>query len=89
MRRNNATPGAREELHFLFEESVFGKIKTAEERGSGGEDWRGRRGVIDWWRPLKGSYQNQSGMHHASVFSRRDSVGRGGREQIDGRWDSF
>lgn len=54
MRRNDATPGAREELHFLFEESVFGKIKTAEEKGSGGEDWRGRRGVIDWWRPLKG-----------------------------------
>lgn len=35
MRRNNATPGAREELHFLFEESVSGKERQQKKRGVG------------------------------------------------------
>lgn len=35
MRRNKATPGAREEFHFLFEESVQEK-NTAEEGEGGG-----------------------------------------------------
>lgn len=81
MRRNKATPGAREEFHFLFEESVQEK-KTAEE------------GDIDWWRLLRGSgtYQNQSGMHHASVFSRERQCRREEEnrveEEINERWDS-
>lgn len=41
MRRNKATPGAREEYHFLFEESVQ-EEETAEDGG------------IDWWRLLRG-----------------------------------
>lgn len=40
MRRNKATPGAREECHFLFEESVR-EEETAEEGGT------------DWWRLLR------------------------------------
>lgn len=82
MRRNKATPGAREKFHFLFEESVQEK-KTAGE------------GEIDWWRLSRGSgtYQNQSGMHHASVFSRERQSWRGEEEnrveeEINERWDS-
>lgn len=69
MRRNKATPGAREEYHFLFEESV-----QEEERGAL---------IVEG----VGTYQNQSGMHHASVFSKERQSWRRGRQEEKERWD--
>lgn len=63
MRRNKATPGAREEHHFLFEESV----QEEETAGDGG---------TDWWRLLRGVGPIETSQECTMLLSSRtrDSV---------------
>lgn len=58
---------------------------------SGRRDSGRRGGGIDWWRLLRGvggggsgTYQNQSGMHHASVFSKRETALEKRRKRVNG-----